>query len=42
MNINESDDHTWCFRDSARTKNIQAPPASPHGDFEESELKSNE
>ena len=42
MDINEGDDNTWCFRDLARTKNIQAPPATAHGDSEVSELKSNE
>ena len=36
------DNNTRCFTDLARTKNIQAPPATAHGDSEESELKSNE
>jgi len=36
------DNNTRCFTDLARTKNIQAPPATAHGDSEVSELKSNE
>ena len=41
-NAKMMDNNTRCFTDLARTKNIQAPPATAHGDSEVSELKSNE
>ena len=34
------DNNTRCFTDLARTKNIQTPPATAHGDSEVSKLKS--
>ena len=41
-NAKMMDNNTRCFTDLARTKNIQAPPATAHGDSEESESSSNE